>query len=59
MEERDPKKQAEAAIQIVERRSQRERDLSSAEVMKLIRKRSARKIRGGSGNSSGDPEGGG
>jgi hypothetical protein len=47
MEERDPKKHeaAEPVVMIIDRRSQRERDLSPAEIMKLVRKRSAKVLR--------------
>lgn len=58
MQERDPKKQkaAEPAVMIIDRRNERQRDLSSAEIMKMVRKRSAKGLRRETG--SGDKNSG-
>ena len=45
MDDTDTNKTGEPIITIVERRKQRQNDLSSAELMKMIRKRSAMKAR--------------
>ncbi|WP_224985088.1 hypothetical protein [Geomonas agri] len=42
MGERDGKEDGAPVVVIVERRKQKERELSSAEVMKILRKRAAR-----------------
>lgn len=42
MEEKDHKQEEAPVVVIMERRKQRETELSSAEVMKLLRKRAAR-----------------
>jgi len=42
MDESDPKKEAVPVIMIVERRTKREGNLSSADVMKILRKRAAK-----------------
>jgi len=42
MDENDPKKETAPVIVIVERRRQREGELSSADVMKIVRKRAAK-----------------
>jgi hypothetical protein len=58
MQERDPKKQkaAEPVVMIIDRRHERQRDLSSAEIMKMVRKRSAKGLRRETG--SGDKKSG-
>jgi hypothetical protein len=48
MQGSDPKNEATPVITIIERRRQREADLSPADVMKILRKRSAVK-KGSSG----------
>ena len=58
MDERDPGKEAQTAIIIMDRRTQRESDLSSADVMKILRKRAAKALRRGNG-SSGESNGAG
>ena len=52
MDERDAKKEAAPVIMIVERRTQRQGELSSEEVMKILRRRAAKSLRR-------DPRGGG
>lgn len=42
MDEKDHKQEEAPVVVIVERRKQKERELSSAEVMKILRKRAAR-----------------
>jgi len=42
MNEDDTKKEAQPVVMIVERRTQRQRELSSEEVMKILRKRAAK-----------------
>lgn len=53
MDESDPKKEAVTPIIVIlERRTQRQAELSSEDVMKIIRKRASKKgYNGGSGNS--------
>jgi len=45
MDERDSKQGKDPIITIVERRKQRQNELSSAELMKIIRKRSVKNTR--------------
>jgi hypothetical protein len=47
MQEKDPKKEksTDPVVVIIDRRSERERDFSSAEIMKMVRKRSAKRLR--------------
>jgi len=42
MDESDPKEEAAPVIMIVERRTQRQGELSSSDVMKILRKRAAK-----------------
>lgn len=46
METKDQEKPTEPVVMIVERRKNREKELTSAEVMKILRKRSAKKVHG-------------
>jgi len=45
MKEKDTQEERSSAIMILERRSQRQNDLSSAEVMRILRKRAAKATR--------------
>jgi hypothetical protein len=52
MDDKDEKRTSVPIITIVERRREGREELSSAEVMRLVRKRSQKKLRGDPGSGS-------
>ena len=57
MDESDPKKEGAApTVMIFERRSNRDSELSSADIMRILRKRAAKALRRGNNGGSGDPK---
>ena len=54
MDGNDPNKNIEPTIMILERRKQRQSELSSADIMKILRKRAAKSLKRGNNGGSGD-----
>jgi hypothetical protein len=59
MDESDPKKEAAPQIMILERRTNRQSELNSSDIMKILRKRAAKTVRRGPNGGSGDRNGAG